>query len=157
MRIIRITCLFIGLVLLTTSCPMLHLYDFIYFDDKTEDALYFVMQFNPTDDVTSEIDYFTDFTTVPGKYQLLRFSNDPWSNHIKDSIVVYLASLDSLTKRYDVLELHPSLVQPEDLLARLTINRDVLTKGNRTITFPPDEDPRIRVLYYNNYTPSISH
>lgn len=157
MRNIRLSFLFMGLVLSVTSCPMLHMYDYIYFDDKTEDALYFVMQFNPTDDVTSEIDFFTDFTTVPGKYQLLRFSNDPWSNHIKDSIVVYLASLDSLTKRYDVLELHPSLIQTSDLLARLTIEKNVLTTGDRTITFPPDEDSRIKVLFYNNYTPSIHH
>ena len=146
-------CLLAGLILLLTACPLLHLYDFVYFNNRTSDSFYLIMQFNPTDSAKSENHYFDGLTFGPGKYQLSLEPHVLWSDHIQDSVAVYLYSLDSLRNQYELLDLHPGLVQEDYLLARLMVDGDVFLSGERTLDFPPDDNAGIKVIYYNNYVP----
>lgn len=148
-------CILMGVIILLTACPMMHMYDKIYFNNRTSDSFYLIMQFNPMDSAKSENHYFDHFIFGPGKYHLFLGTNKPWSEHIQDSVAVFLYSLDSLKNKYDLLDLHPSLIQEEYLLARLMVDGDVFLSGEKTSDFPPDENAGIKVAYYNNYLPIV--
>ena len=146
--------LFLVLAVLAISC-IYERFEFIWFNNRTEDSLYVVMQFNTESCSFSDGDYYDAIFFGSGKYQMIRFPPDRWEDHIRDSVDIYIASLDSLRKRYDPLDLQPDLIQEKDLLASFTIDGDILTTGDRTIHFHPIENSGIVVSYYNNYSPIV--
>lgn len=145
----KVSILLISMIIISSCLPII-LYDQCYFDNTSDYVFDLIIDFDPTDSLST--DSYRTLSPKKIKRTLPLKHSGSWEKRIKgDSVAVYLAMEPSSLPEWG--DINPKSILSSDLFAVIFADRSVLLSGERTMVFPPPQDEtRVRVVYYNCYT-----
>ena len=139
-----------ALAVFISSCSMFleSRYTFI-FQNNSDDALFFVMDFKPSSEGISS-DNYSCIMSKKGDYHISRPNRDNWDKHVRDYVYVYLVSLDSLmnngNSKFDTNDIKDSYI-----IARMTLKLEDFYNPEgpmKKICYPPSPESNLPIEYY---------
>lgn len=145
----KVSILLISMIIISSCLPII-MYDQCFFDNTSAYDLDLIIDFDPTDSLSTD-SYRSPAPPKIKRVLPLKYVGS-WEKRIKvDTIAVYLAMDPSSLPKYGVI--NPKAIKDSDLYAVIFADSSVLLSGERTMVFPPPQDEtRVRVVYYNGYS-----